>query len=172
MKSFIVDFKMDSELNSVSQNSPFFTPRCKIQVWATIGQGDRPPADQVVRTTEPSLFSPSHWMPPNLTAPMSDLQVLHSISTPRISRSLLLGPTSCGELQAAFPAGPKKRHEVLPIWGSEEQVSTLLLSLQRRGATLCRLSSNPDSKNSIQHWNPNLLLQPPAPFLQVLVTLN
>ena len=31
-KAFIVYFKMDSELNSVSQNSPFFTPRCRIQV--------------------------------------------------------------------------------------------------------------------------------------------
>ena len=28
----IVDFKMDSELNSVSQNSPFFIPKCKIQL--------------------------------------------------------------------------------------------------------------------------------------------
>ena len=44
MKLIIVDFKMDLEWNS-----PFFTPRCNIQVWATIGQGDRPPADQVVK---------------------------------------------------------------------------------------------------------------------------
>ena len=27
MKQFIVDFKMESKLNSVSQNSPVFTPR-------------------------------------------------------------------------------------------------------------------------------------------------
>ena len=41
MKLFIVDFKMDSELNSMSQNSPFFTHEFKIQLWASIGQGDR-----------------------------------------------------------------------------------------------------------------------------------
>ena len=63
MKSFILVFNMDAELNSVSQNSPFFTPRCKIKVWATIGQGDRPPADQVVKTQEHSLFSLSHSTP-------------------------------------------------------------------------------------------------------------
>ena len=32
IKLFIVDFKMDPELNSLSQNSPLFTPRCRIQL--------------------------------------------------------------------------------------------------------------------------------------------
>ena len=76
MKSFIVDFKLDSELNSVSQNSPFLTPRCKMQVWATIGQADRPPADQVVKTPAPALFSFSHSTPS--VPPTSDLQGLLS----------------------------------------------------------------------------------------------
>lgn len=47
MKSLvIVDFKMESELNSVSQNSLVSTPRRKdceeTQLWTIIGQGDRP----------------------------------------------------------------------------------------------------------------------------------
>ena len=39
---------------------PIFTPRCKIQLWTTVGQSDRPPADQMVKTPAPSLFSLSH----------------------------------------------------------------------------------------------------------------
>ena len=54
MKLLIVDFKMYSELNSVTQNSPVLTPRCndcqETQLWVIIGQGDRPPTDQVVKT--------------------------------------------------------------------------------------------------------------------------
>ena len=114
MKSFIVDFKMDSELNSVSQNSPFYTPRCRIQVWATIGQGDRPPAPLSLNThyffNFGSSRAPLH-LPPRGCLP---------------SRSLLLGPTSCGELQAALAAGPKDCSSTaatqgptnLRIWGT------------------------------------------------------
>ena len=69
-------FQMDSELNSMSQNSPFFAPRCKIQVWVTIGQGDRPPTDQVVKTPAPYLFTLFHSRPSPSSA--SDLQGLLS----------------------------------------------------------------------------------------------
>ena len=44
---------MDSEVNSVSQNTPVFTPRCKIQGWATIDQGDRPP---LIRWSKPQCL--------------------------------------------------------------------------------------------------------------------
>ena len=49
---------MDSEQNSVSQNSALFTPSSKIQLWATIGQGDRPPSDQ----TEGGLSALLFWL--------------------------------------------------------------------------------------------------------------
>ena len=51
------------EYDTLSLNSPFFTPRCKIQLWATTGQGDRPPSDQIVKTPVPSLFFLCHLTP-------------------------------------------------------------------------------------------------------------
>ena len=131
MKSFIVDFKMDW-VNSVPQNSPFFTPRCRIQVWATIGQGDRHSADQVVKSPEHTLFSLTQF------PVLLQLRIFKGSSPPP--------PTGLPAFRIPS-SGPNK------LWraaSSEElrktkQVSTELLSLQRKGATsflLCRLLSN------------------------------
>ena len=49
MKSLIVHFKTDSELNSVSQNAPFFTSLIP-------GQSDRLSSDQTVKPAAASLF--------------------------------------------------------------------------------------------------------------------
>ena len=152
MKSFIVDFKMDSELNSVSQNSPFFTPRCRIQVWATIGQGDRPPADQVVKTPEHSMFSLSlnALYSFNFGSSRAPLHLPHGAAC-------LLDPffwaqqavESCKlhwqQAQRTSPHCSDTRSCQSEDLRNTKQVSTELLSLQSKGATsflLCRLSSN------------------------------
>lgn len=48
-----------SELNSVPQNYPVFTPRCKdcseTQFWTAIGQSNSPPSDKVVKAPAPSI---------------------------------------------------------------------------------------------------------------------
>ena len=111
----------------------------------------------LVRVTEPpltSLFSLSHTTPS--TSSTLDLQALLSTSPTRgclPSRSLLLGPTSYGGMLAP---------SCFPCKGKEQPVSSCADFHQ----TL-------HSKNSfVQHLNPSLPLQPPAPSLQRLVTLN
>ena len=53
-----------------------------------------------------------------------------------------------------------------------KQFSTELLSLQRKPvSSSADFHKNLHSKNSLKHWSHNLLLQPPAPFFQRLVTL-
>ena len=91
--------------HSVPQNPPLFTPRCKILLLATVGQGNRPP---LTRFSSAFLLSFSlTWCPP-----LIQLLILKGSSPPpptglpalKISSS---GPNKCGELQAAFAAGPK-----------------------------------------------------------------
>ena len=50
MKSFILDIKMDSELNSVSQNFPVFTLRCKFNFELQWVRMTDPTSDQRVKT--------------------------------------------------------------------------------------------------------------------------
>ena len=151
-----------------------------------------PPADQVVKNVLLSLFSLS-----------LSLDALYFLSFRSSRAPLHLPPTGLPAFKI-FTSGPNQLWRAASCIGSKpkelltaaqrtphcsdkrscqsedlrntKQVSTGLLSLQRKGATsflLCRLSSNLAQHNSIvQHWNPNLLLQPPAPFLQRLVMLN
>ena len=153
MKSIIVDFKMNSALSSVSQNSPFLTPRCKIQVWATIGQSDRPPADQVVKTPEHSLFALSHSTPS--TSSTLDLRGLLSTSPLRAAcpQDLLFwaqqAVESCKlhwqQAQRTSPNCSDSRSRQSKDLRNTKQVSTELLSLLRKWVTsflICQLSSN------------------------------
>ena len=57
-QSVTMDFKMDSELNSVSQNSP--VTLVEIQLWATIDQDDKTPIDQIVKTPAASFVLAVH----------------------------------------------------------------------------------------------------------------
>ena len=125
----------------------------QILVSATTGQGDRPPADQVVKTPEHSLFALSYSMPS--TPSTLDLQGLLSTS-----------PTGLRALKMCFSFWAQQAVENCKLhWQQAQrtshcsntrscqsedlrntkQVSTKLLSLQRKGATSflpCRISSN------------------------------
>ena len=57
MKLFIVDFKMDSELNSVPQNSPVFTPRRKFSFELLLVRGTEPPLTTQSKLQRCPLFS-------------------------------------------------------------------------------------------------------------------
>ena len=137
----------------VSQNSPFFTPRCKIQVWATIGQGDGLPADQIIKTQEHSLFALSHSMP-STPSPL-DLQGLLStfphgvacLQDPffRAQQAVESYKLHWQQAQRTSPHCGNTRSCKSEDVRNTKQVSTKLLSLQRKGVTsflLCRLSSN------------------------------
>ena len=177
MKLFIVDFKMDFELSSVSQNSPFSHLGAKFSFELLL-----------VRVTDLPL---TRWSK-LLHLPCSLCLTLHLVL-------LQLPIFSCWELQAAFVAAQKpsphcsdtrscqysrlvstsscdaKFTSKLHNLSNTKQVITKLLSCKRKEWPV---SSSADfhqtlhSKNSILHWNPNLLLQRPAPFLQRLVMLN
>ena len=151
MKSCIVDFKIDSELNSVSQNSPFVTPRWKIQVWATISQGDPPP--------QSGSQNPSAFIVPSLSlnalysfnfgSSRAPLRLPHRAACPQdlffwaqqVVESYKL---HCQQAQRTSPHCSDTRScQSEDVWNIKH-VSTKLLSLQMKGATsflLCRLSS-------------------------------
>ena len=175
---------MDSELNSVSQNSPFFTPMCKVQVWATIGQGDRTPTDQVVKIPEHSLFSLSHSTPS--TPSTSDLQGLLSTSPHGaacfqdlffwVQKAVESCKLHWQQAQRTSPHCSTQGPANLRIWGTPSRLAPSCYPYKGKEHPV---SSSADfhqtlhSKNSfIQHWSPNFLLQPPAPSLQRLVMLN
>ena len=181
MKSCIVDFKIDSELNSVSQNSPFVTPRWKIQVWATISQGD-PPPNQVVKTPALSLFPLSHSTPStHSTSALPGLLSASPTGLPALKISSS-GPNKLWRATSCIASRPK---ELLLTAATQDPANLRMCGTSSTLAPSCYpckwkerpVSSSADfhqpwhSKNSIaQHRNPNILLQPPAPFLHRLVT--
>ena len=152
MKSFIVAFKVDFEPNSVSQNSPFFTPRCKIQVWATIDHGERPPCWS--SSQNPSAFLVRSLSLNVLCSSTSDLQGLLSTSPHGAAQQAV---ENCKlpwqQAQRTSPHCSNTRSCQSMDLRNTKQISTELLSLQRKP-----ISSSDDfhqtlhSKNSIvQH---------------------
>ena len=180
MKSFIVDFKMDSELNSVSQNSPFFTHAEFRFELLLVRVTDSP---LIVKTPEHTLFSLSHSTLLyffNFGTSRAPLHLPHRAACPQ---DLFFWAQQAGESCKCIGSRPRELLLTAATWGSANlticRTPSRLApsSLQRKGATsflLCRLSSNLlHSKNSfVQLWSPNLLLQLPAPSLQRLVMLN
>ena len=164
MKSFIVDFKMDSELNSMSQNSPFFTPRCKIQIWAILSgwqnphwSGSQNPRAFIVRslTQRPLLllriFKGSYPPPPT---------VLPAFKIPSSGPNKLWRTTSCiGSrpkelLLAAATWGPAN----LRIWGTPSRLAPSCYPCKGKEqpvSSSANFHQTLHSKNSIQHWNPS-----------------
>ena len=143
-----------------------------------------PPAGQVVKTKEHSLFALFHSTPS--TPSTLDLQGLLSTSPHGVA--CLQDPffwaqqavESCKlhwqQAQRTSPHCSDTRSCQSEDLRNTKQVSIELLSLQRKGATsflLCWLSSNlAQQEQLVQPWSHNFLLQPPASSLQRLVTLN
>ena len=162
MRSFIVDFKLDSHLNSVSQNSPFFTPRCKIQVWATIGQGERPLITIVLSLTQRPLLH-QLWIfkgssPPPPTG-LPAFEIPSSVPNKLWRAAHCIGSRHKELLLSAATQGPAN----LMIWGTPSGLAPSCYP--------CKGKERPTRSNNnfVQPWSPNLLLQPPAPSLQWLI---
>ena len=152
--------------------------------WATIGHGDRPPADQVVKSPEHSLFYLTHSTPS--TPSTSDLQRLRSTSphgAACLQDPLFWAQQAVESCKLPWQQAQRTSSHCSNMRSCQsedlrntKQVSTKLLSLQRKGATtflLCRLFIKPcTARTACSTWSLNFLLQPPAPSLPRLITLN
>ena len=89
----------------------------------------------------------------------------------------------CSDIPASIPdefapaAAMQSLLANFPIWGTPRKLALSCYPCKGKEQTfflLCRLSSvfAQQELHSIQHWNPNFLLHPAAPFLQRSVTLN
>ena len=137
MKLFFLDFKMDSELNSVSQNSPVFTPRCKFSFEPLLVRVTDPPSNQTVIQLFPlcPLFSttPLHLSPYRAACPQALFSwILLGLTAAEscklhFQQELLLTAVTRGPASIPDQLAPAAATQSLPadftIWGPQSKLA-------------------------------------------------